>query len=86
MLKDVRPGHAGLGGTNSWNKKADTEDFLRGDVMARVRAHGDGEYRDWNLIGIIVVNNYDQLTSLRVLGDEFRGDHLESITNNSVSD
>jgi hypothetical protein len=75
MLKDVHPSHAGLSGTNSWNKKADREEFLRGDVMARVIAHGDAEYRDWNLIGIIVVNNYDQLTSLRVLGDKFRGDH-----------
>ena len=54
--------------------------------MGRIRKHGDEEYRYSNLIGIIVVNNYDQLTSLRVLGDEFRGDHLESITNNSVSD
>jgi hypothetical protein len=75
MLKDVPPGHAGLGGTNSGNKNADTADFLRGDVMGRVRKHGEEEYRDWNLIGIIVINNNDQLTALRELGDELRGDH-----------
>ena len=74
-MKGVPPGHAGLGGTNSGNKKYKITDFLRGDVMARVRAHGEEEYRFSNLIGIIVVYNYDQLSSLRELGDEFRGNH-----------
>ena len=59
MLKRLSPGHAGLGGTNSGNKKYKITDFLRGDVMARVRVHGAEEYRFWNLIGIIVVYNYD---------------------------
>jgi hypothetical protein len=57
MLKRLKKGHAGLGGTSSGNKKYKITDFLRGDVFARVRAHGEGEYRDWDLIGIIVVYN-----------------------------
>jgi hypothetical protein len=75
MLKDVPPGHAGLGGTNAGNKYADAADFLRGDIMSRVRKHGEEEYRNANLDEIIVINNNDQLTDLRVLGGEFRGDH-----------
>jgi hypothetical protein len=72
LLKDVPPGHAGLGGTNAGNKHADAENFLNGDIMSRIRKHAGEEYKFANLIGIIVINNYDQLGDLRVLGDEFR--------------
>jgi hypothetical protein len=75
MLKKVPLGHAGLGGTNAGNMNADAANFLRGDIMGRVRKHGGEEYRNANLNEIIVINNNDQLTDLRVMGDKFRGDH-----------
>ena len=74
-MKGVLPGHAGLGGTNFGNIYADTANFLRGDAMARIRDHGSAEFRDSNLNEIIVVDNNDQATELRELGDKFRGNH-----------
>jgi hypothetical protein len=68
MLKDVPPGHAGLGGTSAGNKHADAADFLRGEIMSRVRKHGGEEHRNANLVEIIAINNNDQLTDLRELG------------------
>jgi hypothetical protein len=75
MLKGVLPGHAGLGGTNFGNIYADTANFLRSDVMGRIRDHGKSEFRHSNLNEIIVVDNNDQATVLRELGDKFRQDH-----------
>jgi hypothetical protein len=45
MLKGVLPGHAGLGGANYGNLSADTTNFLRSDVMGRIRAHDQAEFR-----------------------------------------
>jgi hypothetical protein len=75
MLKGVLPGHTGLGGINYGNICADTANFSRSDVMARIRDHGSAEFRHSNLNGIIVVENNDQATELRELGDKFRQDH-----------
>ena len=50
MMKDVGLGHAGLGGTNYGNINADTTDFLRSDVMGRIRDRGQAEFRNSTLL------------------------------------
>jgi hypothetical protein len=75
MLKGVLPGHAGLGGTNYNNTCADTPNFVNSDIMSRIRAHDQAEFRNSNLLGIIAVDNKDQTTVLHELGDKFRQNH-----------
>jgi hypothetical protein len=75
MMKDVEQGHAGLGGTNKDNIKADTPNFVDSDVAGRIRKHARDEFRDHQLLRIFVVDNKDQATVLRELGGKFRQNH-----------
>jgi hypothetical protein len=43
--------------------------------MGRIRDHASAEFRHSNLNGIIVVDNNDQATVLRELGDKLRQNH-----------
>jgi hypothetical protein len=57
-------------------------------VAGRIRDHGGAEFRDHQLLTVFVVNNNDQATVLRELGDKFRQDHnlcrTQSIESDSV--
>jgi hypothetical protein len=79
MMKGVELGHAGLGGTSAHNTKADTPSFWDID-------HGGAEFRYHQLLGVFVVNNNDQATVLRALGDKFRQDHNLCRTQSIESD
>jgi hypothetical protein len=48
MTKDVKLGHAGLGGTNKDNIHADTPNFVDSDVAGRIRDHARADYRYHN--------------------------------------
>jgi hypothetical protein len=75
MMKGVKLGHAGLGGTNAHNIKADAPKFWDSDVAGRIRDHGGSEFRYHQLLSAFIVNNNDQATVLRELGNKFRHEH-----------
>jgi hypothetical protein len=75
MMKDVELGRAGLGGTNFDNINAGTPNFVDSDVAGRIRAHARAEFRYHQLLRTFVVDNKDQATVLRELGDKFRQNH-----------
>jgi hypothetical protein len=75
MMKGVKLGHAGLGGTNAHNIKADTPRYSDSDVADRVRDHKVAEFRRHQIKSVFIVNNNDQATVLREQGNKFRHEH-----------
>ena len=73
-MKDVKLRYAGLGGTNVGNKKYDAKNYSDGDVAVRVNDHKGAEYKNSQIVEVIIIDNNDQ-AELREWANKFRHQH-----------
>jgi hypothetical protein len=88
MMKDVELGHTqgSAAPTTATSMLTDTPNFSYSEVAGRMHDHARAEFRYHQLLRIFVVDNKDQATVLRELGDTFRQNHKPCGTPSIESD